>query len=366
MSEKIKNILTVLLAAVCVFGLLIWSLLDEDETVSLSERRKLAQFSPPTVQTVLSGQFMERFESYAQDQFPLRDGFRSLKAVTAMYAFGQRDNNGLYIVDGQLAKLEYPLDESAVDYAAERFEYIRSTYLDGTGSRAWLSVIPDKNYFLADDNGYPHLDYDALISRLHEKTPGLEYIDLFSQLTIDDYYRTDAHWRQERLVPAAEYLAAAMGVTLPETEYTQNALDAPFYGVYYGQAALPVEPDTLYYLTSGTLDGCRVYDYEAGEYTGIYDFDAAREDGYELFLSGSRSLLTIENPAAEGGRELILFRDSFGSSIAPLLAAGYAKITLVDIRYLPSAGLGRLIDFHGQDVLFLYSASVINNSVTLK
>ena len=61
-----------------------------------------------------------------------------------------------------------------------------------------------------------------------------------------------------------------------------------------------------------------------------------------------------------------MFRDSFASSLAPLLAEGYAKITLADIRYLPAAQMGRLLDFSGSDVLFLYSTSVLNNSDTLK
>ena len=89
-------------------------------------------------------------------------------------------------------------------------------------------------------------------------------------------------------------------------------------------------------------------------------------DLYEGFLSGSRSLLTIENPNAASDRELIIFRDSFGSSIAPLLVQEYAKVTLVDIRYLQIDLLGRFLEFNGQDVLFLYSTLVLNNSETIK
>ena len=87
---------------------------------------------------------------------------------------------------------------------------------------------------------------------------------------------------------------------------------------------------------------------------------------YEVYLSGPKSLLTIENPQGQPGKELIIFRDSFGSAIAPLLVQGYQKITLVDIRYLSSAMLDRFLDFHGQDVLFLYSTLVLNNSNQLQ
>lgn len=82
-----------------------------------------------------------------------------------------------------------------------------------------------------------------------------------------------------------------------------------------------------------------------------------------MFLTGSRALITIENPNATEDRELIVFRDSFGSSIAPLLAGGYSKVTLVDIRYISPAMIGRFVDFEGWDVLFLYSSQILNNSV---
>ena len=158
-----------------------------------------------------------------------------------------------------------------------------------------------------------------------------------------------------------------MGVALPGSRYTEWTLDRPYYGVYYGYAALPMEPDRLTYLTSGLLDACTVYNYETGKTGPIYDLaKGAGKDPYELFLSGSVSLLTIENPNADTDRELVIFRDSFGSSLAPLLVPGYAKVTLADIRYLPSSQMGKYLTFTDQDVLFLYSAPVLNNSETLK
>jgi len=89
-------------------------------------------------------------------------------------------------------------------------------------------------------------------------------------------------------------------------------------------------------------------------------------DLYDVFLSGPVSVLTVENPAANTDKELIVFRDSFGSSMVPLLIPGYAKVTLVDIRYLPADKLGEFVEFENQDVLFLYSTLVLNQSSMLK
>ena len=193
-------------------------------------------------------------------------------------------------------------------------------------------------------------------------------IRLTDSLAIQDYYRTDTPWRQERLLPAAQTLCQALGVSSPRQEdYTVTPVDKPFYGVYYGQAALPMQPDTMYLLKSDLLDDCRVYDYETGETTAVYDMTKLdSRDLYDVYLSGARSLLTIENPNAATGRELIVFRDSFGSSMVPLLVNDYAKVTLVDLRYIRSDYLGQFLDFHGQDVLFLYSTLLLNNSAAIK
>lgn len=366
MSEKIKNIVTVLLAAVFLFGFSVWSLLLPDAEESTSERRHLAQFPAVSADSILSGKFMTDFEDWSLDQFPLRDKFRTLKAMTAFYLLHQKDNNDIYIVDGQAAKLDYPMHADSLDYAASRFTWIYENLLKDADTRVWLSVVPDKNYFLAAANGYPSMDYAAFIAALREKMPYADYVDITGALTIDDYYTTDAHWRQEKLSAVAAKLADALGITV-ETDYDAVTSDVPFYGVYYGQSALPLPADKLIYLTNETLQNCRVYDFETGDYIAVYDTDMLTgKDPYQAFLSGSKSLLTIENPAATNDRELILFRDSFGSSIAPLLASGYAKITLVDIRYVSPNMLGRFLDFTGKDVLFLYSTSVLNSSETMK
>lgn len=150
-------------------------------------------------------------------------------------------------------------------------------------------------------------------------------------------------------------------------DYTEVTLDRPFYGVYSGYAALPLAGETLRYLTNDTIAACRVTNFETGGEGPVYDLEKARgSDPYELFLSGSVSLLTVESPNARTDRELVIFRDSFASSLAPLLLEGYSRVTLVDIRYLSPTQLGRYLTFTNQDVLFLYSTGVLNNSSTLK
>lgn len=363
MEQKHWKILGMALVAALWLGLAVMAWCRPADKFSFTERRELATFPEVTGNTLLNGKFMSDFESYTLDQFPMRDGFRTLKAFVHYQVFAQRDNNGIYLEDGQIAKLEYPLNEAAVDHALKVFQNIYDRYLQDC--RVYAAVIPDKSYYLAEVNGYPAMDYDALFQKVEKGMPYASYVNLEELLTIDDYYRTDTHWRQERLLPIAKKLCSAMGAAQPEGLEAVQA-EQPFYGVYYGQAALPVKPDTLYTMESPLLESCRVYNYETGKYGSVYEeARLSGADPYEVFLSGSVSLLRIENPAAGTDRELIVFRDSFGSSLVPLLVQGYQSVTLIDVRYISSALLSRFVEFEDQDVLFLYSTLVLNNGTTL-
>lgn len=362
MKEKIQ----VIIVAAAFFGLSAAAWFKPADEISDSELRKLAQLPELTMANVLSGNFMTDFERYTLDQFPMRDGFRGLKAVTYLYALRQLDNNGIYIQDGHAVKMEYPLNEEAIGYACGRFRNIYERYLKGTQVHSYLAVVPDKNYFLADAHGALKLDYDALFGKMREENDFAVYIDITDCLSAEDYYRTDTHWNQVCITDAAERLAEEMGTAL-DYAYEVTTLREPFCGVYYGQAALPMAPDRMQYLTNSAILHAEAYDWQNGSEIPVYDAEKlSTRSPYDLFLGGSLSLITIKNPEALTDKELIIFRDSFGSSVVPLLISGYRKITLVDIRYLPSDRLGSFIAFTDQDVLFLYSTLVLNNSSTLK
>ena len=347
-------------------GLTAFAWFGGSEAFSDAERRPLAQLPRISGDSVLSGKFMADFEDYSLDQFPARDVFRGIKSRFHSYVLRMQDNNGIYMADGYAAQLEYPLEEGSVDHAIERFGKLYEKYLQN--SKVYMAIVPDKGYYLAENSGHPAMDYDAMYDRFRQEMSWAEQIDLREVLTLEDYYRTDTHWRQENLLEAAGVICDGLGVKKPEAgDFTLRTLEKPFYGVYYGQAALPMEPETLSYLESGWLKNCTVYDYESGKTGAVYDMTKAEgKDLYEIFLSGPKSLLRVENPAGSPGKELIVFRDSFGSAMVPLIMEDYETVTLVDIRYIRMDVLDRFVDFGGQDVLLMYSTLVLNNSETMK
>ena len=358
-----KKTISLILVLALWSGLAVWAWFKPAAAFSDAERRPLEQFPEISGESVVSGQFMKDFSGYAVDQFPLRDSFRTLNACLTYYFLGQKDNNGIYIHDGYAAKMEYPLDEASVNNAVNRFTELYEAYL--TQANVRFALVPDKSYYLAEEAGVLSLDYGALYARMEEALPWAEFIDLRDSLSIGCYYRTDTHWRQEKLIPAAEVIAGSLGISLPE--FSQEKIDRPFYGVYYGQAALPMEPDTMYYLTNDILENCTVTIHDSGTAAQVLDRTRLESrDLYDVFLSGGAAVLEISNPAGEKGRELIVFRDSFGSSLVPLLAGSYERVWVLDTRYVNPAMLGQFVDFGGQDVLFLYSVLILNSSTALR
>ncbi len=364
--KKKMNVIQTALFVVVLFGLSFWCWFKPSTDFSESERRNLDKLPEISLSSITSGNFMTSFEDYTLDQFPMRDSFRSLKALSNFYVFGRLDNNDIYITDdGVIGKLEYPLKEDSIVSASNKFRYIFDKYLN-ENNNVYLSIIPDKNAFIAEENGKLLMDYIEFYSLMKNNCDFAKYIDISDLLSIEDYYMTDTHWKQEKIRDVANRLAENIGVVLVD-EYEEKTLDKDFYGVYYGQSALNLKPDVLKYLTNDILEQCTVYDHQNNKKMTMYDMEKAYgKDPYEMFLSGSLSLITIENPKATSDKEIVVFRDSFGSSLVPLLCSGFKSITVVDIRYVSSVVLDKYIDFENKDVLFIYSTLVLNNSSMLK
>lgn len=173
---------------------------------------------------------MTAFEKYTLDQFPLRDSFRTLKAFFSGDILRQLDNNGVYAAGGHLAKLDYPVNTDLGPHAAERFSAVYETYFAGAGANVYYSVVPDKNYFLAEQNGYPAMDYELLTNTMRAGMTFAEYIDIFDTLSLDMYY-APIPLAAETLGETAAAIAAAMGASLP-AEYETVDVSSAFRGVY--------------------------------------------------------------------------------------------------------------------------------------
>ena len=158
-------------------------------------------------------------------------------------------------------------------------------------------------------------------------------------------------------------------VTSLKERYTAKAIIIAS-GTYLKSGKAEVPKEELRHVSNSTISSMTAKALGmSGSFTDIQMYSAAKMSGaeeYDFFLGGAQTIVTIENPSVQNGRELVIFRDSFGSSIAPLIAQGYSKTTLVDIRYVVPDMLPNFVNFENCDVLFLYSSNILNNGRILK
>ncbi len=366
---KIKKTISILCFVAFIFTLGIAVFVKEPVQVLVSERRKAAQFPEFSVEALMDKSFFSGLEDYLADQFPLRDTFRSIKATIQLKILNQSDNNGIYTAEGHISELDYTLSETSVENVAKKLNDIYDKYIAGKGAKCYYSVVPDKNYYLAEKNGYPALDYEKMIEIYTSGVENMQYIDIFDCLTLDDYYKTDSHWKQENIAPVVEKLSSAMGFDAKPADYYTAEKVADFEGVYAPRLALKSGfADEITILKSPATENATVFNLETGKTSvGVYDKSKlGGNDKYDVYLQGAAAMLTVENPLATEKKELVIFRDSFSSSLVPLMLEGYSKITIVDLRYVASAILGEYVDFTDCDVLFIYNTQILNQSSLLK
>ena len=354
-----KNKIITICFIIIIVGMFFINLIVKDNEISVLERRKLAQFPEITFENIINGKWIDNFEKYTQDQFVGRDYLKNIKSFWSINIFKQKDDNKMFVKDGAIYKMEYPLSQHNISKNIGKIQKVYDEYLKN--QKVYFSIIPEKNYYLEDDD-HLLMDYEKIENIMKENLNNFEYIRIFEELKLDDYYKTDIHWRQENLLGVANKINTSMGNNpLQNTEY-EKKLKGKFYGTYYGQISADVEADDLYILTNDMIEECITYNFETQKEGKVYD-DTETNDKYDVYLSGATPLISITNKSAKTEKELIIFRDSFGSSLAPLLIENYKTITLVDLRYINSDLLDEFIEFKNQDVLFIYSSLILNQNV---
>jgi hypothetical protein len=150
MKNTTKNIVVAVILSIFFIGSSMICIFHTPEDISFSERRSLAQLPQFSWKGIFYGEVIEDFEDYTLDQFPGRDYWRRIKAMLQFGIFAQKDNNGIYIVDDMIFKIEYPMRENSVLNAAKKLNNLYETYMKGKDINAYYAIIPDKNYFVAE------------------------------------------------------------------------------------------------------------------------------------------------------------------------------------------------------------------------
>ena len=358
-----KDKITVFTFTAFIFFMMVLNILTPNQVISYSERRPLASLPKWSVESYLSGEYMKSLQKYMTDQFIYRDSFRGLKHYFSMNGLGLKDLNDIFYGQGHIFKIEHAKEDS-LDNFIQYLDRLQSLFSDT--NNMYISIIPDKTYYYSQHPYKPN--YESIFQALNNDLDRLEVIDILSSLSLSSYYKTDPHWRQEALFAVMDIFADKMTINHYEKSELVQFILGGFKGAYYGQGPLQNEEEELIYFQHEDFKDLIIKNYEKVNQEGLlYELEAFSSiDPYDLFLGGGSPLIEIENPNSDSQDQLIIFRDSFASSIGPLFLKHYNKVTLIDTRYMPMEQVETYVDISDQDVLFLYSSLLVYNSNSLK
>jgi len=311
----------------------------------------------------LSGQWGTDVESYLADQMPARSFWVGLNSYFTLLT--GRQNSSDVIVDkaGNLLEAPITLDEAQL----AKHLSVMVDFAENTGLPTTLLVPPTAGYCAKDEisdiiwSSYPD---DALFSAIHQQVAGsMDVIDLRSEFLASDvplFYATDHHWNAEGSFRAYLAICNQLGLSPLAKEAFTVAEHDGFYGSTYSRSGLYLtEADSLQLWDAG----CRVkvsFSDKDETFDSLFFVNHLEEpDKYTVFLDSNHPVTVIENLDNPEGDVLLLVKDSYANSLAPLLAPHYSKLVLVDLRYYKGE-TSTLAAEHGADnVLIIYSAEHI-------
>lgn len=371
MLKKIFKYPTVLLlfGFIAVFSLA--SLLTPAKGFSEMENRYLAQIPDFSFSAMLDSSskgFAQRFETYINDQFPMRDGFISLKSRCEAL-LGKVENNG--IVYGE----DNYLFDKVISFDNERLEknlgFLEEFALINPDVTKYLMTIPASytvmpqrlplGLSLINEVG----EIDAVYKRMTES--GYMTIDVYTALSEHSdeyiYYRTDHHWTTDGAFYGYEAFCNTAGIEAVTPSKSRENTSEGFYGTYFSKAKnYNAVADTITWFdlptSSVTIDGEPV--------DGMYDYSCLESrDKYAMFLHANNGITVIENQEAELEKTLFVIKDSYANSFVPFLTQSYQRVAVIDLRSLPK-GLNELIAAEKEcEVLVLYSFSNLSSDANL-
>ena len=343
----------------CGIGLL--NLIDAEQRFSEHENRELISRPEMTLQGVLSGEFMEHFETYMNDQFIWKSSWLKIKAFAEKMMLKQ-ENNGIFI--GRNDYLLQPLSEpgeqlqkniASINHFSERNESVSMYFLLAPTS---VDIYREQRPWLAQS--YSQLN---IINRVKKQlSANVSFIDVYETLRSHNnqqlYFRTDHHWTARGAYYAYVEAAKVLGVQAYRlTDFNIKTVSENFKGTFYSKAnPLSVLPDYIEAFFPKWQVVYEVqYDDKQEKTDSLYEYDyLQKKDQYSFFLDGNHSLVKITS-SVESNRKIAVVKDSYAHALIPFLVNHFNEVHIIDLRYNQSTLSHYLVQNDINDVLFLYN-----------
>lgn len=291
-------------------------------------------------------------------------------------------NNGTAVVGKRALMLyggSFAVGES---YAAVINKY-KETF--GDSVNVYSMIIPTACEFYSPPEvaaycGSELKNINHVIEKLRDDVIAVDvYTPLSQHLKEDIYLRTDHHWAPLGAYYAAQQFAQTAGVPFADLSTYEQKTVKNYVGTMYAYTediVIKNNPeDFVYYVPTASSYTTNYHQYilTDGKITGAYDetgnFFIKYGDGngmaYCTFMGGDAKVTHVKTNAGTG-RNLIIFKDSYGNALPGYLFSSFDNIHVVDMRYFTYNAVDYITENGITDILFANNAFHAATASTVK
>lgn len=358
----------------CMIVFFLLNLIVSDKEMSEEENRMLAGMPKLTWSSLVSGDFMSKYETYLADQFAGRNFWRSIKVGLSSFGGSKKEEDIL------IGREDYLLEEIALpdqEVLMENLESIRKFVKKNHDVRIYMMLVPNAANVMTDR--LPAFATVADQSRMlaqvkRELGEDLEWLDASEALKkhTDEkiYYKTDHHWTSlgafYTFCSAAEQMNIKADVS---SSFVSYPISTTFNGMLAAKSGCKLDvKEEIYIYVPRDTDNDVVVNYidEQRKTASLYDSSKLKtRDQYAVFLGENTSVIDIKT-VSESSRRLLLIKDSYANCFVPFLTPYFREIVLVDPRYYSGTIEDIMDTYRISDVLFLYSGNTFFQDNNLK
>lgn len=293
----------------------------------------------------------------------------TLPEAKAAAANGEISNN-ILVVNKRAIMLYGGAWGNEINYAEDI-----NTYKEALGKKVnvYSMVLPTSvSYYLPEN--YLDLvesekdDLDSIKKHLKNVTHVDAYTALLRHKKEAIYSRTDHHWQPLGAYYAAEEFAKEADVEFADiSEYEKHVLSG-YVGTMYGytkSSTLLENPEPFIYYEPKTkvdVEQYSTYFTNPTETELFLNPDNLDSSSYYLVFGMDDNIRHVKT-RCRNGRNLVIFKDSYGNALLPFLTSSFENIYLCDMRYFDINAIDFINEVEATDVLFAmctYSAVGVN------
>ena len=394
-NQKIINCIPEFMAVALLFAFALLFIVFPKREFSDNENRVLSSCPVPSLESISDRSFMDSFEDYISDQFPMRDELLSFSVLTSRLEGKKQINDVIYATEGHDDIRLIDVYKKPIN--ADKFIDAVSRLRDGVKNADITVMIVPTAYWLyedemprtiaAEDRPLQKDTFEYMCKGISALSDGSDTStelriveDIYGSLKegrdsgANMFYRTDHHWTMQGAYRG--YLALAPYLELPVNEGILSGMrevSDSFYGTSWSKVVdYGVTPDRIeIYESPNWKNNVTVTYKDTGESCDLpYNMDYLdKKDKYSIFLNNQHPLVTIRNRNADlqrtDGKEhsaIVVIKDSYANSLVPMLIDSYETIWVFDPRYYRGS-ITEWINEHPEvkDVLVIYNLSTMDN-----